>query len=537
MKRATKMTAVLIFLLALTVALAPCICRSEAQAAPGDFLFQISGQFQDTTGVAVDSSGNLYVSDSITNYSTNIFSYTIFKFDPNGTLLTKWTGVGDGQNYDPSDIAVNACGSVYLTDSYVDRTLKFSNSGQYQTQWGVPMIPYPILPYYTPVAVGADKSCNVYVIDYHNSQIVKFDSSGSYLALWDRNGLQWPYGIAFDAGGFAYVADTYNNRVVKLDSTGKLVSQWGGTGTGNGQLQRPYGIAVDGNGNVYVADTDNNRIQVFTDSGTYLGQWGSLGEGPGQFSFADRVATNDAGTLVYVTDNERVQVFVGYGTHYTLSYTAGAGGSISGAAKQTVLSGRSGSQVTAVANSGYHFVSWSDGVTSAARTDTNVTANLSVTANFASNQVTYTLNFKAGSGGRISGVTPQYLSPGGKSSPVTAAPNTGYHFVRWTGDGRFVTTTDNPLTVKNVQASQNITANFAINQYLILFVAGNHGDIIGDQHQMVNYGGSTTTVTAVPDRGHRFVNWTDASNHVVGCSATLKLTNVTAGRVITANFR
>jgi len=50
-----------------------------------------------------------------------------------------------------------------------------------------------------------------------------------------------------------------------------------------------------------------------------------------------------------------------------------------------VAHGGNGSQVTAVPNAGYHFVSWSDGVLTAARTDMNVTADLSVTASFEAN--------------------------------------------------------------------------------------------------------------------------------------------------------
>ena len=46
--------------------------------------------------------------------------------------------------------------------------------------------------------------------------------------------------------------------------------------------------------------------------------------------------------------------------------------------------------MTAVPNTGYHFVDWSDGVLTAARTDLNVTANLSVTANFAIDTFTLT---------------------------------------------------------------------------------------------------------------------------------------------------
>jgi len=142
----------------------------------------------------------------------------------------------------------------------------------------------------------------------------------------------------------------------------------------------------------------------------------------------------------------------------TLKYSAGANGSISGTASQTVTAGGSGTPVTALANTGYHFASWSDGVATAARTDTSVKANISV------------------------------------------------------------------------------TASFAVNQYTVTFVAGLHGSISGTTTQTVSYGGSTTSVTAVPTRGYRFVNWTDANSHVVGSSTALKLTNVTASQKITANF-
>jgi hypothetical protein len=68
---------------------------------------------------------------------------------------------------------------------------------------------------------------------------------------------------------------------------------------------------------------------------------------------------------------------------YTLTYTAGAGGTISGTTPQTVAYGGSGTEVTAVPDAGYAFASWSDGVLTASRTDANVTANISVTASFA----------------------------------------------------------------------------------------------------------------------------------------------------------
>src|SRR4029077_16602175 len=86
---------------------------------------------------------------------------------------------------------------------------------------------------------------------------------------------------------------------------------------------------------------------------------------------------------------------------YTLTYTAGPNGSISGATPQTVNQGADGTAVTAVANANYHFVRCSAGVLTATGTDTNVQGNISVTASFAIDQ--HTLTYLAGANGSITG--------------------------------------------------------------------------------------------------------------------------------------
>ncbi|MEI6316304.1 MAG: BspA family leucine-rich repeat surface protein [bacterium] len=68
---------------------------------------------------------------------------------------------------------------------------------------------------------------------------------------------------------------------------------------------------------------------------------------------------------------------------FTLTYTAGANGSINGTTPQTVSLGANGSAVTAVPNSGYSFSGWSDSSTTNPRTDTSVGGNISATALFA----------------------------------------------------------------------------------------------------------------------------------------------------------
>jgi autotransporter-associated beta strand protein len=72
-----------------------------------------------------------------------------------------------------------------------------------------------------------------------------------------------------------------------------------------------------------------------------------------------------------------------YTPSYTLTYLAGANGAITGATPQTVFFGGSGTSVGAVPASGYYLLNWSDTSTANPRTDSNVTANLTVTAYFA----------------------------------------------------------------------------------------------------------------------------------------------------------
>jgi len=139
----------------------------------------------------------------------------------------------------------------------------------------------------------------------------------------------------------------------------------------------------------------------------------------------------------------------------TLTYSAGPNGTLMGVHPQAVTYGGSGTPVTAVANTGYHFVTWSDGSGENPRTDTNVTTNINVTATFAPD--VFTLTYTAGVGGSIIGPTPQSIAYGASGAPVAAVPLPGYRFVNWT-DG----SSANPRVDLNIQANLTVTANFAL---------------------------------------------------------------------------
>jgi hypothetical protein len=195
---------------------------------------------------------------------------------------------------------------------------------------------------------------------------------------------------------------------------------------------------------------------------------------------------------------------------YTLTYTAGANGTISGSSPQTVSSGANGSQVTAVADSGYHFTSWSDGILTAARTDTNVQANVSVTASFEADAPSYTLTYLAGAHGSITGSTPQTVVSGANGSAVTAVADSGYVFSSWSDSS-----TANPRTDTNVQANVSVTASFVIDNSLIYVNSSTGNDATGDGSSGAPYKTFYKGYTSVSSGGTidltGIFTWTDSA--------------------------
>jgi uncharacterized repeat protein (TIGR02543 family) len=221
---------------------------------------------------------------------------------------------------------------------------------------------------------------------------------------------------------------------------------------------------------------------------------------------------------------------------FTVTFAAGAGGTLTGITSQTVAYGGSATTVTAVPNTGYTFTNWTGSGFTASTinplTVTNVTSNLALTANFT--QQTLTVTFAAGAGGSLTGTVSQTVPYGGSATVVTAVPNTGYTFTNWTGPG-FMASANNPLTVTNVTSNLTLTANFTQQTFTVTLVAGSGGTLTGITSQTVAYGGSTSAVTANPNTGYSFTNWTGAG---FSTSATNPLTvpNVMSDLTLTATF-
>ena len=139
----------------------------------------------------------------------------------------------------------------------------------------------------------------------------------------------------------------------------------------------------------------------------------------------------------------------------------------------------------------------------------------------------YDLDYSAGAGGSLIGVTAQNVPYRGAGTSVTAVPDVNYHFVDWsdgvlTAERRDVNVTDN-LTV---------TANFALDTYTLTYSTDGNGTISGTAVQTIAHGSDGTSVTAIANTGYKFVDWSDGVT-----TDTRTDLNVTGDITVTANFR
>ena len=146
-----------------------------------------NGQFFNPDGVAVDSSGYVYVADT--------FNYRIQKFSPTGTFVTGWgsQGGGNGQFAYPIGVAVDSSGYVYVVEAgFNHRIQKFTSTGTFVTAWGSPGVRMGSSAFRTGVAV--DSSGYVYVADTGNDRIQKFSFNG-HLCDGLGYGREWEWAV------------------------------------------------------------------------------------------------------------------------------------------------------------------------------------------------------------------------------------------------------------------------------------------------------------------------------------------------------
>jgi serine/threonine protein kinase len=260
----------------------------------------------------------------------------------------------DARFQSPGGIAVDTSGNVYVADTGNNTIRKIARDGSVSTVAGLAGKPGrkdgsgSAARFLAPLGIAADGAGNIYVAEFASDTIRKITPEGMVSTLagsagnpgredgsGDNAHFRNPWSVAVDSTGNVYVADKSNFTIRQITPTGRVSTFAGfpgipGNADGPGSYARfgdPDGVAVDSAGNVYVADAGNytiRKISSFGMVGTLAGMAGKPGTTDGigtkaRFSNIQSVAVGDLGNI-YVLDGDTIRKITSGGVVTTLPH-------------------------------------------------------------------------------------------------------------------------------------------------------------------------------------------------------------------------
>lgn len=279
-------------------------------------------------GVFEDPSGNIFVADDYNQMIRELSAGVVNTYAGTGT--PGFTGDGGAAtsaelNY-PSGVARDSSGNIYIAD-YYNCVIRKVSGGTISTFAGIDTNapsascgysgdggPATSAELFYPTSVYVDSKNNVYIADYYN-HVIREVTAGTITTIAGIPGqagysgdggpatgarLYYPEGVAVDGAGNVYIADSTNHRIREVNAATGTISTVAGNGactfSGDGiaienSLCYPSAVWADVNGNLFIADTSNQRLRWVSAAGimtTFAGSGtaGYNGDG-GQATSAD----------------------------------------------------------------------------------------------------------------------------------------------------------------------------------------------------------------------------------------------------------
>lgn len=291
--------------------LPPTIVTEAGNGTPGysgDGGPATSARLSGPTAVVVDPAGNRYLacSTAVRKVGTNGIISTVAGGGMSG-LLGDGGAATNATLISVYGIALDSSGNLFLSDSGYNRIRKVDTLGIITTFAGNGSSGYSgdggaatNARLSSPAGITFDRNGNLLIADTSNYCIRRVDTNGIITTvagklpgyLGDGGAatnarLATPWGVATDAAGNVFIADTGNNRIRKVDTNG-VITTVAGKGSGyagdgdtatNALLKSPKGVVVDSANNIWIADTGNSRVRAVDTNSMIMTVAGTGGAG------------------------------------------------------------------------------------------------------------------------------------------------------------------------------------------------------------------------------------------------------------------
>ncbi len=245
---------------------------------------------------------------------------------------------------------------------------------------------------------------------------------------------------------------------------------------------------------------------------------------------------DSASTTVKMDGNKTVTANFSQFQTYTLTMAVSGNGTTEPPVGNNIYIASEVVNIIAIPDEGWQFVSWTGDVAdpNAASTTVTMDDDKTVTANFSPVGVTtFTLTMAVSGNGTTSPSAGEHTYPEGTVVDITAIPGEGWQFVSWTGS---VANPDAASTTVTMDKNKTVTANFSpvgVTTYTLTMAVNGNGTTSPSAGEHSYAEGTVVDITATPDEGWQFNNWTGDVANPNSASTTVTMDK---NKTVTANF-